>query len=203
MMFWLRSSRFVLLLFVGACSSPTIRYHTLTSPSLGEPSARPPASFVLSILPVGVPSQLDQTQLVVRQGANDALVLDNDRWLSPLGEEIRTTLATALVNRLNAQDVSGLAERTGGQPVLRVHLQVRRFDAWPGQWVSFAGDWTLSATNAGNRVQLLCSSHFTERSPGGYADMLLAQQKILARVAEQIARNADRWTRDYRGDCKL
>ena len=201
MMVWLRYFSFVPILLVSACSSPTVRYHTLASADIGVQPVKPPAAFLISVLPVGVPPQLDQTPLVVRQGASGALVLDNDRWLSPFSEEIRTALATALVNRLNTQDVSGLAERTGAQPVLRVHLQVRRFDAWPGQKVMFAGDWSLSALDAGHRVQLLCTSHFTQRAPGGYEEMLQAQQKIIVRLAEQIAINADRWAQGYRADC--
>jgi len=201
MMPWLRYCPLALLMLIGACSSPTLRYHTLSAPPTEELPVKPPAAFYLSIAPVGVPPQLDQTPLVVRQGTGGALVLENDRWLSPFGEEIRAALAAALVNRLNARDVSGLAERTDVKPVIRIHLQVRRFDAWPGQRVIFSGDWSLSTLRAGTRVQLLCTSRFNQPAPGGYPDLLQAQQKIIARLAEQIATHVDRWAPGYRGDC--
>ncbi|NYY80203.1 hypothetical protein DMH27_03715 [Raoultella planticola] len=39
--------------------------------------------FVIELLPIGVPEQLDITQVVLRQDGNTMLVLNNDRWLSP------------------------------------------------------------------------------------------------------------------------
>ncbi|MCL6408684.1 membrane integrity-associated transporter subunit PqiC, partial [Dickeya dadantii] len=146
------------------------------------------------------PTQIDTSQLVIRQGDSGAVVLDNERWLSPLGEEIRTALSVGLTQRLNTQDVSGLV-RTAETPVVRIHLQVRRFDSWPGQFVTFEADWSLSAIEGEDRARLLCRSQFTEQATGGDIAMLQAQQQVITRLAEQIAVTATRWMPDRKGTC--
>lgn len=78
-------SFFSLLLAIFAidgCTSPQIRNHTLLPPApLSGSSNKVP--FVIELLPIGVPEQLDITQVVLRQDGNTMLVLNNDRWLSP------------------------------------------------------------------------------------------------------------------------
>jgi uncharacterized lipoprotein YmbA len=186
---------------LSACSSPPVRYHTLLAPASPIATTAHSVPFVIDVLPVGVPAQLDTSQLVIRQGDSGAVLLDNERWLSPLGEEIRTALSANLVQRLHTQDVSGLIRPTD-IPVVRIHLQVRRFDSWPGQSVAFDADWSLSTVGKGNeRERLLCRSQFTERAVGGDSAMLHAQQQSITRLAEHIATTAARWMSDRQGTC--
>ncbi|MCA6970496.1 PqiC family protein [Pectobacterium carotovorum] len=198
------------LALLSACSSPPVRYHTLLTPA--SPAATlsfmanttHAAPFFIDVLPVGIPAQLDTSQLVIRQGDSGAVVLDNERWLSPLSEEIRTALSADLTQRLNTQDVSGLV-RSADTPVVRIHLQVRRFDSWPGQSVALDADWSLSAVGAvgeeDGRARLICRSQFTEQTANSDTAMLRAQQQIIARLAEQIAATANRWMPDRQGTC--
>ncbi|GKW39435.1 PqiC family protein [Pectobacterium carotovorum] len=197
----------VVITLLSACSSPPVRYHTLLAPASPVATLFPMANtthaapFFIDVLPVGVPAQIDTSQLVIRQGDSGAVVLDNDRWLSPLSEEIRTALSADLTQRLNTQDVSGLV-RSADTPVVRIHLQVRRFDSWPSQSVTFDADWSLSAVGEENaRARLLCRSQFTEQAAGGDTAMLHAQQQVITRLAEQIAATATRWMPDRQGTC--
>ncbi|MEI7220695.1 PqiC family protein [Pectobacterium carotovorum] len=197
----------VVITLLSACSSPPVRYHTLLMPASPVATLSPMANttyaapFFIDVLPVGVPAQIDTSQLVIRQGDSGAIVLDNDRWLSPLSEEIRTALSADLTQRLNTQDVSGLV-RSADTPVVRIHLQVRRFDSWPGQSVTFDADWSLSAVGEENaRARLLCRSQFTEQAAGGDTAMLHAQQQVITRLAEQIAATATRWMPDRQDTC--
>ncbi|MFJ5435625.1 membrane integrity-associated transporter subunit PqiC [Pectobacterium sp. CHL-2024] len=195
------------LALLSSCSSPPVRYHTLLTPA--SPVAplslmantTHAAPFFIDVLPVGIPAQLDTSQIVIRQGDSGAVVLDNERWLSPLNEEIRTALSADLTQRLNTQDVSGLV-RSADTPVVRIHLQVRRFDSWPDQSVAFDADWSLSAVGEEDgRARLICRSQFTEQAAGSDTAMLHAQQQIIARLAEQIAATATRWMPDRQGTC--
>ena len=197
----------VVITLLSACSSPPVRYHTLLAPASPVATLSPMANttraapFFIDVLPVGVPAQIDTSQLVIRQGDSGAVVLDNDRWLSPLSEEIRTALSADLTQRLNTQDVSGLV-RSADTPVVRIHLQVRRFDSWPGQSVTFDADWSLIAVGEENaRARLLCRSQFAEQAAGGDTAMLHAQQQVITRLAEQIAATATRWMPDRQGTC--
>ncbi|MDX5629093.1 MULTISPECIES: PqiC family protein [unclassified Brenneria] len=193
---------FTLLAALAGCSSPTVRYHTLVAPPTAAQNAAPPASFVIEVLPVGVPAQIDLPQLVVRQGESDALILDNERWLSPLGDEFRSALSAGLAERLGTQDVAGL-NRTDEKPVVRIRLQVRRFDIWPGRFVRLESDWSLSARNGENRTQLVCHSRLTERAEQGDTAMFAAQQQAVARLTDQIAGTLHRWAANGQGSCIL
>ncbi|KHN54618.1 PqiC family protein [Pectobacterium fontis] len=194
------------LMLLSACSSSPIRYHTLLAPASSSASLAPttgatyPAPFFIDVLPVGVPAQIDTPQLVIRQGESGAVVLDNERWLSPLSEEIRTALSADLSQRLNTQDISGLV-RSAETPVVRIHLQVRRFDSWPGRLVMLDADWSLSTTGEDARARLVCRSQITEQETGSDGAMLHAQQQVITRLAEHIATTAIRWMPDRSGTC--
>ena len=72
---------------LAACSSAPTHFHTLIPPSSGLPPNTAP--FLIDVQAVGVPPQVDQPALVLRQGASGIAVLDGERWASPLGDEIR------------------------------------------------------------------------------------------------------------------
>lgn len=187
------------MLLLAACASPQIHYHTLV-PAAAPTSAIPPASFLIAVLPVGVPPQIDLPQLVVRQGESRAGVLDNERWLSALSDEIRTALASTLVAQLNTQDISGLP-RPADHPVIRVLVQIRRLDAWPGRLVQLEADWSLSQPGAERSTRLVCTSRLTENAPGGIPDLVAAQQRVFAHLATQISTNARRWYANPNASC--
>lgn len=191
-----------LIAALAGCSSPTVRYHTLVAPPTAAQNAARPASFLIEVLPVGVPAQIDVPQLVVRQGESDALILDNQRWLSPLGDEFRSALSAGLTERLATQDVAGLS-RSAEKPTIRIRLQVRRFDTWPGRFVKLDSDWSLSARNGEARMRLVCRSRLTERAEQGERAMLAAQRQAVARLTDQIAATLHRWADDGQGDCVL
>ncbi|MCX8959250.1 PqiC family protein [Erwinia psidii] len=167
-----------------ACSSPPVHYHTLNVAPTATGSARS-APFVIYLLPTGVPPQLDMPQLVVMTGNDRVSVLDNDRWLSPVGDEFQTALSSALTTLLNTQDVSGIGSHSS-RPVLFIRVQIRRFDSWPGQFVKLQADWSLRKDG----VQQVCRTTLVEDAAGGMDEMFSAQQKIVRRLAEVIARQA-------------
>lgn len=185
-----------LMVSLSACSSPSVHYHTLVAPIAEVPTPVQPAPFLIAVLPVGIPSQIDVPQLVVRQGDSGAKVLDNERWLSPLGDEIRTALSVGLMQRLGTQDVAGLA-KTEETPTIKIQLQVRRFETWPGRVVEFDAGWSLSSQGK----RLVCSSRFSQATEPGYTAMLQAQQQIIAGLATQIAATARQWSLDDQSRC--
>ncbi|QTF08624.1 membrane integrity-associated transporter subunit PqiC [Brenneria izadpanahii] len=187
------------VLSLSACASPQVRYHTLVSP---EPfvDAATPVPFVIEVLPVGVPAQLDTQQVIVRQGDSRVAVLNNDRWLSPLGDELQTALSSQIARRLGTQDASGLP-RDDGKPVVRILIQIRRFDGSPGNGVALDADWSLSARRGQQRSRLLCRSHLTQSAAGDYTQLFTAWQSLMGRMATQIAQTAAQWSADGAEAC--
>jgi uncharacterized lipoprotein YmbA len=182
-----------------ACSSAPVHYHTLLAPieqvAATEQLAAP---FLIEVLPVGIPVQLDQSQLVVRQGDSGVTVLDGERWAGPLGDEVRAALSAKLTRRLATQDIAGLARPTNKQ-VMRIKLQVRRFDVWPGQRSQL--DWSLGVADEAGNARLTCRGQFDATAPGGYPELVQAQQRLIAELAARIAADARAWSLSRNAAC--
>ncbi|MDR3518089.1 MAG: PqiC family protein [Azospirillaceae bacterium] len=188
---------------LAACtSSAPVHYFTLLAPAAASATAGPPAPFLIDVLPVGIPAQLDQPQLVVRQGDSGVTVLDGERWAGPLDDEFRSALSTALTGRLRTQDIADLAA-PAGKPVLRIKLEVRRFDAWPGQRVQLDADWSLGFADDAGNARLACHGQFDEPASGGYPELVEAEQRAVAKMAARIAGDASGWARSRNTDCPI
>ena len=177
-----------------ACASNPVHYYTLVSPATSatttatSTTARAAAPLAINVLPVGIPAQLDQQQMVVRSGTGAARILDNERWVAPLGDELRAALSSALVEQLGARNVTGLP-RPSNQTVMSIRTQVRRFDAWPGSMAQFEADWVVGVqqNTPGTPARISCSTRLNEAAPGGYADMVRVQQRMIEQFATRIA----------------
>ncbi|WP_332877260.1 PqiC family protein [Massilia sp. S19_KUP03_FR1] len=184
-------SLLTIVLALAGCASDPVHYHTLSAPAAAR-AAGQSAPFAIDVLAVGIPAQLDQQQLVVRQGATSLVVQDGERWSGPYADEIRNALAAQLAASLNAQDMSGLG-RVDGQPLLRIQVQVRRFDAWVGEKVSLEATWRLHFADADAKARLVCTSRFEAPARGGYPAVVQAQQLVLGKLAADIAAGARAW----------
>ncbi|WP_107309976.1 PqiC family protein [Burkholderia metallica] len=174
------------------CASNPVHYYTLVapaaslSPSATSTTARAAAPLAINVLPVGIPAQLDQQQMVVRSGTGTAVILDNERWVAPLGDELRAALASALVEQLGARNVTGLP-RPSNQTVMSIRTQVRRFDAWPGSRAQFEADWVVGVQQDTPGTRISCSTRLNDAAPGSYADMVRVQQRMIEQFAARIA----------------
>jgi uncharacterized lipoprotein YmbA len=165
---------------LAACSSAPTRFHTLIPPSSAlAPAAAP---FMIDVQAVGVPPQVDQPALVLRQGASGIAVLDGERWASPLGDEIRGALAADLSARLGTHDVHGLP-RAKDSKVVRVQFDVRRFDSEVGGSATLEASWSVRGGDAAST----CASRVSEPAGGSYDSLVEAHQRALAKAADQVA----------------
>jgi uncharacterized lipoprotein YmbA len=190
----------------GCSTPPPVHYHTLLAPAaapaaMAAPAAVRPPGFVIDVLAVGVPPQLDQPQLRVRQADGGVALLENERWAGPLPDELRSALSAQLTRLLGTQDIAGLPATTGGQ-VLRIKLQLRRLDAWPSARVQLEADWSMAFTGEGNGPRLTCGGRFETAAAGGYPALVLAQQQALAALAERMAADARRWAAARTAGCQ-
>jgi hypothetical protein len=180
-------------LALAACGgSAPVHYYTLVSPADEVATATraaivPPATpFQFELLPVGVPAQADQPQLVVRQGGQGVAVLNGERWIAPLADEVRGALSADLARQLHTQDITGLA--ASGRPVLRIKVDLRRFDSVPGSYAWIDAAWSVRALQSG--VVLACTSQVRESVGEGYAALVQGHQRALSELAAQIATGA-------------
>jgi len=188
----MNSARLILVLALallqGACASAPVRFYTLVNPSAEPPTAASavggkPLSFELS--PVRVPAQVDQPQLVVREGGQRLAVLDSDRWIAPLGDEIHAALAGALVRDLPGEDLTGV---TGATPaMLHIRVDLRQFDSAPGSYATIEAAWSVRAGKAPSATYLVCTSMISEPVGPGYDALVQGHQRAIDRLAEEIA----------------
>jgi len=113
----------------GCGSSPPVRYYTLmTPPAAPAAPAGAGAGYAIEVLPVSVPAQVDQPQLMLRAEGSQLQAQYSDRWSAPLPDELRDALSDALTRSLGVPDVRGVLPLPG-TPVWRVRVDVQRFEA--------------------------------------------------------------------------
>jgi uncharacterized lipoprotein YmbA len=171
-------------LALAGCASAPLHYYTLVAPAGGsEPvAAASPLSFEL--MPVNVPAQVDQPQLVVRQGGQGVALLGSERWIAPLADEVRSALSADLVRQLHGADLSGMA---AGKPRLRIKLDVRRFDSAPGAYALIDAAWSVRAAAGDPPATLACTTRVRETVGPGYPALVQGHQRAIAQIAAQIA----------------
>lgn len=174
-----------------ACSSPPSRFYTLgadgasgSAAPVGATTSAAPA-WMIEVAPIDVPPQVAKNQLVVQTGPTQVKVLEEDRWASLPGDEIRRALSTALTQQLGTIDVYGTA-RPDTTPVYRVSMNVQRFESWPGSHALIDAVWSVRAVRS-NTV-MTCRSVVSEPvSGGGYDSLVDGHRRALQQISGQIA----------------
>lgn len=183
----IRHAKSVLLaaaVLLTACASAPMHYYTLLPSASAEPSS-PVAALAFEVLPVSVPAQVDQPQLVVREGGQSVFLLESERWIAPLGDEVRGALSADLARALPGRDVGGMS--SNGKPVLQVRLDLRRFDSQPGSYALISGAWSVRLEHDGKHKVLACNSRIRESVGPGYDALVQGHQQALGELASQIA----------------
>ena len=169
---------------LAACASAPLHYYTLL-PGSAAPVADPATAIPFEVLTVNVPAQVDRPQLVVRQGGQSVALLEGERWIAPLADEMRDALAADLVRTLPGRDVGGMA--ASGKPLLQVSLDVRRFDSLPGDHALIEGAWRVRWSHDGKLATQACTSRVSETVGPGYDALVQGHQQALGKLAGQVA----------------
>jgi uncharacterized lipoprotein YmbA len=159
---------------LASCASAPTQYLTLMPPPGGAVAS---ISAQVPVVTVTVPSQVDQSELVVRQSDGSLALLQSVRWIAPLADEIRTALALSL------------SERWAALPAMRINVDVQRFDSVPGQYACIESAWTLTAP--GSPAQKFSGRSAIKESVGrSYAALAAGHRQALDEIAAQILAQA-------------
>ncbi|MDH6149059.1 MULTISPECIES: PqiC family protein [Paraburkholderia] len=181
-------------LAIAACSSPSSRFYTLggadsastaangAAPAVARTSAAP--AWLIEVAPVNVPPQVARNQLVVQTGPTQVQLLEQERWASLPGDEIRRALSTNLTQQLGTIDTFGTAHPDDAA-VYRIAMNVQRFESWPGSHALIDAVWSVRAVRS-NAV-MTCRSVVSETVGGGYDALVDGHRRALAEVSTQIA----------------
>jgi uncharacterized protein len=166
------------------CTSAPVRYYTLTP----TPDRTLPASETTPTIDVRVvhtPPQLNHAELMVRTGPTEVTLLENERWASPVNDEIKYALRLELQRRLGRMTGLGPAFAK-----LTLDIDVQNLEAEFGRYALIEASWsaTLSATGQrsnGSRVTT-CTFQADEKIHTGYAGIVEGYQREIAALADAI-----------------
>jgi uncharacterized protein len=182
--FYLRLAVACLVSVCVGCSSAPVRYYTLTPmPDKTLPASA--ATLPIDVRVLHIPSQLNRVELMVRTGPADVTLLDNERWASPVKDEIKQALWLELQHRAGRR-----AELPPALTRLTLDIDVQRLEAELGQHALLEASWsaTLPATGpslAGARA-ISCTFRADEKIDAGYAGMVEAYQREISALADAI-----------------
>jgi uncharacterized protein len=174
-----------LAVLLGACSSAAPpRFHTLMpAPASSTAKIGPTGSLAWEVLAVSVPAQVDQPQWVVRTADGSLAVLEQERWIAPLGEEIRAAVAERLTQIVGVPAPVAPGEQRNRW---RVRIEVQRFDSAPGREARLEATWTVRS-DAEGAASVSCRGEFVQSlASGGYPALAQGHQQAVAKLAGAI-----------------
>lgn len=182
-----RCLRFALawLVSVGVgCTSAPVRYYTLTPPpDKGLPASV--ATLTIDVRVVHTPPHLNRSELMVRTGPTEMTPLENERWASPLNDEIKDALRLELQHRLGR-----MAELRPALTKLTLNIDVQRFEAELGRNALLEAYWSATQFTTGQRskeaLATTCTFQADEKIHAGYAGIVAGYQREVAALADAI-----------------
>ena len=114
---------------------------------------RSPSLPGIVISAVTVPELVDRPQIVTRDASNRVAVSEQNLWAEPIGSGIARTLATRLARTLDdagqPAQVAAYPQTSIATPVLRVTVDVVRFDAVPNGEAVVDAVWSIRRVSDG------------------------------------------------------
>lgn len=167
-------------LILGACASPVAHFHSLLPPPAEATPSAPAARARVEFAPIVLPPQVDRPQWVLRRDDGTLELLEYERWIAPLADELQAALATRL------QRSTGMPQAAADGGPWRVGLEVLRWDARLGRYSRIEVRWQL-----GSRAEVLrnCSAVLEQAAPGGLETLALAHRELVGRLGDAIAQS--------------
>ena len=182
--YYLRFALAWLLSVVVGCTSAPVRYYTLTPP----PDKTRPAletTLPIDVRIVHTPPQLNRAELMVRSGPAEVTLLENERWASPVNDEIKAALRLEIQRRLGR--VSG---SRSAFTKLTLDIDVQRLEAEFERYALLEASWTATLSAPGQRAGgarvTSCTFHADENVHAGYTGIVEGYQREIAALADAI-----------------
>jgi uncharacterized lipoprotein YmbA len=164
------------------CTSAPVRYYTLTVPPDQALSASDNA-LVIDVRIVHTPRQLNRAELMVRTGPSEMTLLENERWASPVSDEIKGALRLELKRRLPRGFTHTYARLT-------LDIDVQRLEAELGRYALIEASWRATLSSTGERSNgapaTMCTFQANEKIQPGYAGMVEGYQREIGALADAI-----------------
>lgn len=172
------------IMFAG-CASPREYFYTLTSnAATGTSGVFTKASPSIAVGPVSVPEAVDRPQIVVRTGANQLTIAEQQRWAASLESQIARVIAENLTLLFDTSPIASYEQNMGPRADIQVLVDVQRFEATLGQAVTIESLWTIRRPS---REPTTGRSVARESIGGdGYDALVAAHSRALATLSREI-----------------
>jgi hypothetical protein len=172
------------LAIVGAgCASTPVHYYTLVPPP-DETRPASEATLAIEVRVVHTPPQFTRSELMIRTGPTEVTLLENERWASPMNDEIKEALRLDLQRRLG---MNGLGPHFAK---LTIDVDVQRLEAALGQYALLEASWSASLSATAPRPTgaraTTCTFQADEKIHAGYIGMVEGYQREIAALAGAI-----------------
>ena len=166
------------------CTSAPVRYYTLIpAPDIALPASK--TSVAIDVRVIHTLPQLNRSELMVRTGPTEVTLLENERWASPVNDEIKDAVRLELRRRLGRMTELGPAFTK-----LTLDIDVQRLEAELGRHALLEASWSaaLSATDqrSNGTGVTTCTFQADEKIHTGYAGMVEGYQREIAALADAI-----------------
>lgn len=169
---------------LSACASPPARFYTLgtdSEPTRANVSVSP--AFRIDMRTVKVPVSVARSQFVVHVDAARVRILENERWASPLADEIRNALLAAATRQAGGPDTDQPGHAEDAR-TYQVSVDVQRFESWPGSHALLDVTWSVRKSN--DSRTLTCRSIVSQPVSAGYDALVNGHRIAVRRIGTQI-----------------
>ena len=145
---------------------------------------------------VTVPELVDRPQIVTRDSANRVIVSEQNLWAEPVRSGVARTLATRIARAMDAAgkpvQVAAYPQSSIASPVLRITVDVVRFDAVPNGEAVVEALWSVRrpADNVVRTGRTAASAPIAGTSYDaivqGWSDALAIVDRDIAAMVEQV-----------------
>lgn len=141
----------VCLLFImaGCSRSPRVTFYTLEPAAPVAASVAATAVPAIAVGPVTLPDVVDRPQFVVWVAANRVEIMETHRWAEPLKSKIPRVIAENMNHLLGSDRVASSLQYAAVDADYRVLVDIRRFEALPGEAVTVEAVWSLRRAAGG------------------------------------------------------
>ena len=184
-------------LALAACATapPTGLHTLLPAQSASRGPATPTAPVPVVLEPIRIPAQVDQPQWLVRLPDDSLALLEQERWASPLQDELRQALLEALGARFAMVEAP-----PGAASPWRVRVELNRFESVPGREARIEGWWLLGSGDA-RRLGQRCEWRYAEPALGGMPALAQAHRRAVVRLADALGESLQKLSRGEATAC--
>ena len=165
-----------------SCASAPIHYYSLTPASNAMSPGTRPACCNLEVSSVRIPAEVDRSELVARQNDSELVVLDNEAWISPLRDEIKSAILNEIWLRMSDRKADAVVT-----PKIAIRINVQRFESVPASYALVQVAWRLTLSLPSKEVTCDCQTTAKIEVAPGVPALIRGHQLALAQVGDQVA----------------